>query len=91
MIINGVGICYMLNVCVWPVIINGVGICYMLNVCVWPVIINGVGICYMLNVCVWPVIINGVDIKNHYGCLTPPAPTELKIHKNTYLWFLGFF
>ena len=35
-IINGVGICYMLNaLCVWPVIINGVGICYMLNVCVY--------------------------------------------------------
>ena len=34
-IINGFGMCYMLNVCVcWPVIINGFGICYMLNVCV---------------------------------------------------------
>ena len=40
-IINGIGICYMLNVCVLsrylsPVveIINGFGICYMLNVCV---------------------------------------------------------
>ena len=34
-IINGFGICYMLNVFVcWPVIINGFGICYILNVCV---------------------------------------------------------
>ena len=42
-IINGFGICYMLNVCVCVVplshpssrvIINGFGICYMLNVCV---------------------------------------------------------
>ena len=34
-IINGFGMCYMLNVCVcWPVIINGFGISYMLNVCV---------------------------------------------------------
>ena len=46
MIINGFGICYMLNVC-------GCGyLLYFKYLCVWPVIINGIGICYMLNVCV---------------------------------------
>ena len=44
-IINGFGICYMLNVCVLsrylnPVIINGFGICYMLNVCVCCLVIS---------------------------------------------------
>ena len=54
-IINGLGICYMLNVCVCsPVIINGFGTCYMLNVCVcWPVVINVFGICcYVKCLCV---------------------------------------
>ena len=56
-IINGFGICYMLNVCC-PVIINGY-VLYVKCLFVWPVIINVFGMCYMLNVlCVWPVIIN---------------------------------
>ena len=45
-IINGFGICYMLNVCV------------LLSRCLDPVIINGFGICYMLNFCVCCLVVS---------------------------------
>ena len=52
-IINGFGICYMLNVCLLSRYISPVvEICYLLNVCLLSCYISPVvEICYMLNVC----------------------------------------